>query len=114
MKYRNELKYLINYHDYTFIKLRLKDVLSVDTNVNADGSYNVRSLYFDDYYNSAYNDKYAGVLNRSKYRIRIYNLSERTTHLERKTKIGAYNNKETAGLTVEAVYCILYGDYEFL
>jgi hypothetical protein len=114
MKYRNELKYLINYYDYTFIKLRLKDILSVDSNVGPEGCYHVRSLYFDDYYNSAYNDKYAGVLNRAKYRIRIYNLSDQTTHLERKTKIGAYNNKETAALTLEGVYCILHGDYQFL
>lgn len=114
MKYRNELKYLLNYYDYTFIKLRLKQILSLDPNVDSGESYDVRSLYFDDYYNSAYNDKYAGVLNRSKYRIRIYNHSERTTHLERKIKVGAYNQKQTASLTVEDVRCVLQGDYEFL
>jgi hypothetical protein len=86
----------------------------MDQNVDSDGSYSVRSLYFDDYYNSAYHDKYAGILNRTKYRIRIYNLSYRTTHLERKVKVGAYNHKETAALTVGEVHCILQGDYEFL
>lgn len=114
MKYRNELKYLINYYEYTLIKLRLKDVLSVDANADTDGSYSVRSLYFDDYYNNAYNDKYAGILNRAKYRIRIYNLSAQTTHLERKIKTGAYNHKQAAPMTADGFYCILDGDYDFL
>ncbi len=114
MKYRNELKYLIKYHDYTFIKLRLKQLLSLDPYVNFGDSYHVRSLYFDDYYNTAYNDKYAGVLNRSKYRIRLYDLSDRTTHLERKIKTGAYNYKQTAAMTADNVHCVLQGDYEFL
>ena len=114
MIYRNELKYLIKYHDYALIRLRLKELLALDLHVASDDCYHVRSLYFDDYYNSAYNDKYAGVLKRSKYRIRLYNLSDHTTHLERKLKMGAYNHKQTAPLTVGDVHCILQGDYEFL
>jgi hypothetical protein len=114
MKYRNELKYLIKYHDYAFIKMRLKQILALDPNVDSGESYHVRSLYFDDYYNTAYNDKYAGVLNRAKYRIRMYNFSASTTHLERKIKTGAYNSKQTAAMTAEDVHCVLQGDYEFL
>jgi hypothetical protein len=114
MRYRHEQKYLINYHNYTFIKLRLQPLLSLDTNVASDGSYSVRSLYFDDYHNTAYNDKYAGVLNRSKYRIRLYNMSDQTIHLERKIKTGAYNIKQIASLTREEVNCVIQGDYQFL
>ena len=118
MRYRHELKYLINYYDYTFIKLRLSHLLSKDSHAESDGSYSIRSLYFDDYFNSAYNDKYAGVMRRSrfrsKYRIRIYNMSEQTIHLERKIKTGAYSHKETAAMTVDDVHCVLEGDYNFL
>lgn len=114
MNYRHELKYLINYYDYTFIKLRLNQLLSIDPNADSGGSYTVRSLYFDDYYNSAYNEKYAGISNRSKYRIRLYNNSDQTVHLERKIKSVAYNLKRTAGMTVEDVHSVLQGDYEFL
>ena len=114
MRFRHEQKYLINYYDYTFIKLRLQPLLSIDSNVETDGSYSVRSLYFDDYHNTAYNDKYAGVLNRSKYRIRLYNMSDRMIHLERKIKEGAYNIKQTASLTREEVNCVIQGDYQFL
>ena len=114
MQYRHELKHLINYQDYALIRLTLKNLLRLDANADKDGLYSVRSLYFDDYYNQAYHDKYAGVANRSKYRIRIYDLSERTIHLERKVKNGQYNYKQVTPLTVEEVYCILSGDYGFL
>lgn len=113
-RYRNEFKHLINYHDYTLIRSRLQSLLATDKHVEADGSYTVRSLYFDDYYNRAYHDKYAGVLNRSKYRIRIYNYSEDRITLEKKNKVGAYNYKQNAPLTAEEVNCILDGQYDFL
>ena len=99
MRYRHELKYLINYQNYMLIKLRLRSLMPTVANADIDGSYSVRSLYFDDYYNHAYNDKFAGVQNRSKYRIRIYNHAEKTVHLERKIKSGLYNHKLTASLT---------------
>ena len=114
MRYRHEFKYLINLQDYNLIKLRLKSLLSVDTHADVDSSYNVRSLYFDDYYNHAYHDKYSGVYKRSKYRIRIYNHSDRTINLERKVKTGQYNYKQTAPVTKDEVYAVLQGNYEFL
>jgi hypothetical protein len=114
MIYRHELKYLINYRDYVFIKLRLRNLMATDANADSDGSYFVRSLYFDDYYNHAYNDKFAGSMNRFKYRIRTYNYSEKTVHLEKKIKSGQYNHKLSASLTKSQFYNILQGDYEFL
>jgi hypothetical protein len=82
--------------------------------VGPGGSYTVRSLYFDDYFNNAYNEKYAGVMNRAKYRIRLYNMSDQTIRLERKIKTGAYNHKQSAAMTAEEVNCVLRGDYDFL
>lgn len=51
---------------------------------------------------------------RKKYRIRIYNYSDRSIKLERKKKHGSYIFKESAPLTREEVEKILAGDYEFL
>jgi len=73
MKFRHELKYLISYPDAALIKMRLNDLLEKDVHINPEGFYTVRSLYFDDYFNSAYNEKYMGVMSRQKYRIRIVN-----------------------------------------
>ena len=114
MKYRHELKYFINYQDYALLRLRLNSLLQKDFNVDAGGSYIVRSLYFDDYYNNSYHRKYMGVPNRYIYRIRIYNQSENVIKLEKKSKTISYNRKETAPLTKENFYQILNGDYGFL
>lgn len=114
MAYRHELKYLINYQDHALIRSRIKSLLSFDANTDADGCYTVRSLYFDDYYNTAYNDKYAGVQNRAKYRIRIYNNSDKRINFEKKNKIGQYNRKQTARMTREQVDAVLQGNYGVL
>lgn len=114
MIFRHEQKYLINYRDYKLIQLRLKELLARDENVTLDGAYTVRSLYFDDYYNDAYHDKYMGVPSRVKYRIRLYNQSESTIRLERKIKYDRYIHKQTALLTKGEFYKILDGEYSFL
>ena len=51
---------------------------------------------------------------RKKYRIRIYDCSDRSIKLERKKKFGSYIYKESAPLTKEEFYRILDGDYQFL
>ena len=51
---------------------------------------------------------------QKKYRIRIYDCSERSIRLERKKKFGSFIYKESAPLTKEEVWKILDGDYGFL
>ncbi len=112
-RYRNEWKYLIDTAQKEVITRRLDPLLQLDRHAQ-DGGYMIRSLYFEDYYNSAYEEKDAGVLQRKKYRIRIYNCSDQSIKLERKKKFGSYIYKESAPLTREEVYRILDGDYSFL
>ncbi len=112
-RYRNEWKYLIDMAQKELICQRLFPYLELDKHAR-NGGYMIRSLYFDDYLQSAYEEKDAGVLKRKKYRIRIYNCSDSSIKLERKKKYGSYIFKEAAKLTREEVYKILDGDYEFL
>ena len=112
-KYRHEWKYLIDTAQKELICQRLSHFLKLDKHA-ADGGYMIRSLYFDDYFNTAYAEKDAGVLERKKYRIRIYNCSDNSIKLERKKKLGSYIYKEAAPLTRDEVYKILDGDYDFL
>ena len=93
--------------------MRLAPVLHLDPHAQ-QGGYFIRSLYFDDYWNTAYEEKDAGVLLRKKYRIRIYNCSDRSIKLERKKKFGSYIYKEAAPLTHAEFDAILAGDYDFL
>ena len=112
-KYRHEWKYLIDTAQKELICQRLPHFLELDKHAK-DGGYMIRSLYFDDYFNTAYSEKDAGVLERKKYRIRVYNCSDSSIKLERKKKLGSYIYKEAAPLTRDEVYKILDGDYEFL
>ena len=112
-RYRNEWKYLIDTAQKELICQRLEPVMTLDKHAQ-NGGYMLRSLYFEDYYHSSYEEKDAGVLRRKKYRIRIYNCSDSSIKLERKKKFGAYIFKEAASLTRDEVYKILDGDYEFL
>ena len=112
-KYRHEWKYLIDTAQKELICQRLFPFLQLDKHA-VGGGYMIRSLYFDDYFNTAYEEKDAGVLERKKYRIRIYNCSDSSIKLERKKKFGSYIFKEDAPLTRDEVYKILDGDYDFL
>ncbi len=112
-RYRHELKYLINYGEKAALTCRMEPVFKLDPHAS-NGGYCIRSLYFDDYWNSSYEEKDAGILLRKKYRIRIYDYSDRVIKLERKKKFGQWIHKEDASLTREQFFSILDGDYAFL
>jgi len=112
-KFRHELKYIISENEKEAIKQRLKTVLSLDANV-IDGSYMIRSLYFDDVRETAYTEKLMGTDSRKKYRIRCYNASDKVIKLECKRKERQYINKVAATLTREETDKILAGDIDFL
>lgn len=87
MKYRHEIKYTISNVHAEILKRELKLIMSIDENsFYKDGSYLIRSLYFDDLDSTAYYEKQDGVLYRKKYRIRIYNDDESYIRLEAKMK----------------------------
>ncbi len=112
--YRHEWKYLISLPEAELLRRRLLSVLHPDPHADPDGGYEIRSLYFDDWRNSAYEQKMMGVYSRKKWRIRIYNCSDRSISLERKKKQGNYIYKESAKLTREEFESILDGDTDFL
>lgn len=112
---RHELKYYISYGEYYNLVSRLSGVLQHDDNAGEKG-YFIRSLYFDDMYNSAYYEKEAGDFQRSKYRIRTYNYSDKygDIKLEQKCKIDRYISKSSYMITKDQFYDILQGGGEFL
>ena len=111
--FRHEWKYLISYGEFEAIKLRMNQCFRLDPNAT-NGEYLIRSLYFDDYFNSSYEEKNMGIQLRKKYRIRIYNYSDKSIKLERKIKNGKYIYKEAAELTRQQVYDLIDGKYDFL
>jgi len=73
--------------------------------------YHIRSLYYDDPYDSALFEKMEGDLSRQKYRIRIYRLSDSYILLEKKAKAAYCTVKDSARITREQCDRILSGDY---
>jgi hypothetical protein len=112
--FRHELKYLINLPDWALLKTRMAGAMRRDENVDETGEYWIRSLYFDDYWNTAFEDKEAGVMLRHKYRLRVYNCKDTVIRLERKQKIAQYIRKESAPVTRQQVKMLLEGNYIFL
>ena len=98
------------------LKQVLRNIMKLDENAGADGKYLVRSLYFDDVYNTAYNEKLSGVQVRKKYRIRTYGNNREKTVIkaECKLKQGAYIAKTSEVISVNRFYQVLSGGYGFL
>ncbi|OXS52648.1 hypothetical protein B1A99_32860 [Cohnella sp. CIP 111063] len=111
---RTEQKYYIHLHDYLTLRMKLAHLMTLDPNsVDIDG-YNIRSLYFDDLRRTALETKNDGVFRRQKFRIRIYNGSDKHIALERKSKLGEYVAKESWRISREQYEEILHGKYESL
>lgn len=85
---RNEYKYRISLDAARLLQYRFRALLRPDAHAGADGSYRVRSLYFDDADCTAYFDKLSGIQERTKYRIRYYNSDHGYILFERKRKHG--------------------------
>ena len=113
LKFRNEWKYLISEWEAFSLCQRLEPFMAHDSHAK-DGVYMIRSLYFDDMWDSSYNEKLMGVEDRCKWRIRCYNCSDSTIKLERKLKKGAYIHKDSASLTRQETDDIIAGRGEFL
>lgn len=84
-----------------------------DVYSNLNDQYIIRSLYFDDLLNSAYREREDGYYVRKKYRVRIYNYSDKVINLECKHKKEAYIFKESLNLTKEEYQQLLHNDISF-
>ena len=107
---RHELKYLITPAELNVLRGVLKPVMQLDPNGNENNEYHIRSLYFDTIDDDALVDKIAGVGHRKKYRIRIYNFSDRIIKLECKSKYGDLISKQSVSIPRELAEQLIAGD----
>jgi hypothetical protein len=112
--YRNELKYVIDRRTAEMMSKRIEKLCPFDPHADQNGFYQVTSLYFDDFSDSALNDNLIGQIARKKYRIRVYNRSETIIRLEKKIKHNKGGKKESVFLTKEEYELILKGEVDFL
>ena len=107
---RHELKYHITPAELTVLRGVLAPVMQLDPNGNENNEYHIRSLYFDTINDDALDEKIAGVGNRKKYRIRIYNFSDRVIKLECKSKYGDLISKQSVSIPRELAEQLIAGD----
>ena len=88
----------------------LDRTLQRDPNGDENNEYHIRSLYFDSVFNDAAIDKLDGVKNRDKFRIRIYNFSDKFIRMECKTKVGSMISKRSIAIPKLLAEQLIAGD----
>ena len=96
--YRHEYKYLASGSALSMLEQRVSSVLTLDPHAAEKGFYHIRSLYFDDLYNSCYRENEDGTQPREKFRIRIYDCDPSVIQLELKRKEGGKTLKRSCSL----------------
>lgn len=107
MEYRIEDKYLVSELEIAAISQRLKAVMLPDIHQQGD-CYEIRSIYFDDIYDSGFMDNENGVNYRKKYRIRSYGPAPSPVNLEIKEKMNTLTKKTTCTLDRDEYSQLLY------
>ena len=87
--------------EFYLLNARLQAVMSIDKNQKEIDAYQIRSIYFDNYDNSSYFENDAGVDDRKKLRIRVYNKSRKTIKLEVKEKYRNWENVKSFYIRTE-------------
>ena len=109
-KYRHELKYICTEAQLANIQGRIHHLIPLDSHVGESGMYQIRSLYFDDYYNRCYYENENGTDPREKFRIRIYNGNANKINLELKKKERGKTLKLSCPLTEEQCRTLMRGE----
>lgn len=104
-KYRHELKYRCSISQLEQIKQRIEKLIPLDKHAD-NGQYCIRSMYFDNYANRCYFENESGTDPREKFRIRIYNASDKRISLECKRKERGKTHKTSCLLTKEQFYAL--------
>lgn len=110
-QYRQEIKQLLSPAQTLLLQQRVSAILPPDDHSGADGSYSIRSIYFDTRSDRAYTEKEAGISEREKIRIRFYDYQDDVVKLERKEKRENLIYKDSLSISREAADAAFAGDY---
>ncbi len=133
--WRHEDKYLLDEYSFTRLYWQLRPFVGLDRHAETDGwlgdpagldeipglatdaqypGYQVKSLYFDTIGRHGLFEKLAGIDQRFKYRVRIYNNGDHVIHLEKKMKRNQYCLKSSIPISRSQLDALLAGDAEWL
>ncbi|MBJ7551004.1 polyphosphate polymerase domain-containing protein [Marinomonas ostreistagni] len=111
---RHEVKYYISYADYEYARHLLATLMQRDPHQKDERGYFIRSLYFDDDYDTSVEEKLDGIEHRDKYRLRTYDPTLDWVKLERKRKHNQFVNKSSVRLSKAEALQMIDGDVDFL
>lgn len=107
MEYRVEQKYMVSDAEMIFLQKQLETYMHYDK-YHPDGeSYMIRSVYFDDLYDSCLMENENGTDYREKFRIRTYDNKTDEIHLECKSKVHGFTKKQKQSLTYDEALCYI-------
>ena len=109
-RYRHEYKYMIDARQEGILQVRASGVTQRDPHVRNDGTYLIRSAYFDDIYDTCLMENLGGTDPRSKFRIRYYNSDTGRILLEKKSKVRGMCLKESCKISADECEQFLHGE----
>lgn len=110
-KWRHEYKYFSPGVLLDELEKRCSVILKKDKNTGEKGFYHIRSIYFDDMYNTCYFENEDGTDPREKFRIRIYNNSDKKVSLELKQRRMGKCHKLSSPLSIERLEKLIEGSF---
>lgn len=110
-KYRHEYKYLIDSGQRRILLMKARAMMRPDLHAGEDGSYVIRSLYFDDRSDTCFYQNEAGTDPRAKYRIRFYGDDTSFIRLEKKIKRRGMTLKRSCALSPEEAEILASGGF---
>lgn len=110
---RREEKYLLTLEEALRCAARFERVLTPDE-FSIDGSYEIRSLYFDTPDDRDFHDKLTEQNCRQKIRLRIYSSSDSHAKLELKQKENVFQKKSTLLITRADALALIDGRFSVL
>ena len=93
MEFRHEYKFMLSVTHAACLKAEIAAIMDQDEHAGGTGSYEIRSIYFDDWQDTCFKQNEAGTDPRQKYRIRAYNGSDEVILLEKKIKRNGMTKK---------------------
>lgn len=110
---RREEKYSIQYNEALLFSNKFEQIMYKDS-FSEDGSYTVRSLYFDTIDDKDFFDKISEQYLRRKIRLRIYSPNDKKVKLEVKQKQGIFQKKRTLTISREDALQLIGGNTSVL
>lgn len=111
--FRKEIKYVIPLEFFFQLQKQLDEIMKRDI-YGENGTYKVRSQYYDSLMNQDLQDNLSGVMEKRKIRLRVYSPEDERVKLEYKCKSGSDGVKYSLSISREETLQMEEGRYEFL